>query len=497
MSKKNWCICRGFAAAAAILQFFTVSAAQNAEISLSADSGKLPRVRVSGRVFNLGSDTKVRNISFPNRIAGLNLPAGRVGGMQLHVAGGARVSHRELIPGEFLSDGVFETFEYEVSLPVPMENRAAAHISWIGPENGILMLSDLLPMLDGRYYPVKLKFSLPDGWEMYSEEKEQGNGEYLIQEIDEAVFLIGTGLRRFGGGQAGKRGRFDITFSGSWLFSENDAATMTSEIASFYSKMLGRTAEPFVVNLMKFPGVAAPGNWEAETRGRTVTIISSDMPFRSQSIQRLHEQLRHELFHLWIPNGLSLEGNYDWFYEGFTLYVSLKTGVMLNQIGFGDFLDTLARAKNIDERQDGRISLIGEADNRWTGAETRIYARGMAVAFLSDVKMLTASGGKRSIEDVYRRLLETYQSPGPEADGNEAILKILRTNAELIPVIEKYITGVEKIVWRTELLAAGIEDAGENSRSRLVVSAKPSGRQKALLDKLGYNNWRKLSRQRK
>ena len=42
-----------------------------------------------------------------------------------------------------------------------------------------------------------------------------------------------------------------------------------------------------------------------------------------------------------IPNDVNLSGNYDWFYEGFALYQSLKLAVGLNRIRFEDFLDTL------------------------------------------------------------------------------------------------------------------------------------------------------------
>jgi hypothetical protein len=126
-------------------------------------------------------------------------------------------------------------------------------------------------------------------------------------------------------------------------------------------------ANEIFVNVLKFPQQVGFGQWQAETRGRNITIISSDMAFRTQSLQRLHEQLRHEMFHLWIPNGVNLEGNYDWFYEGFALYASLKMAVAMNRIRFGDFLDTLSRAQAIDARQSNRLSLIDASHERWSG----------------------------------------------------------------------------------------------------------------------------------
>ena len=49
----------------------------------------------------------------------------------------------------------------------------------------------------------------------------------------------------------------------------------------------------------------------------------------------------HEILHLWVPNSLKLEGDYDWFFEGFTLYVALRTALELKIITFDGFLNTL------------------------------------------------------------------------------------------------------------------------------------------------------------
>jgi hypothetical protein len=80
----------------------------------------------------------------------------------------------------------------------------------------------------------------------------------------------------------------------------------------------------------------------------------------------------------------------------------------------------------------------------------------------------------------------------PRHDGNAVILTSLQDQG-LISIIDKYITGTDNITWKTELEAIGIEALEENTIVRLKVKEKPTGRQKAFLEKLGYNNWRKLS----
>jgi predicted metalloprotease with PDZ domain len=223
-------------------------------------------------------------------------------------------------------------------------------------------------------------------------------------------------------------------------------------------------------------------------------IASTDMPFKSQSIQRLHEQLRHEVFHFWIPNGVNLTGNYDWFYEGFALYQSLKLGVSVNRLRFEDYLDTLSRAYDIDAHST-RKSLVELSRERWmTDNNTRIYARGILVAFLCDLALLDASDGKRSTDNLVREIYSRHRPPAAAQDANTAILGALRANKELSPIVDRYITGTNAIEWQEYLKAIGVEPVMVHGATRLTVTQKPSGRQKKLLDKLGYNNWRKLSK---
>ena len=170
---------------------------------------------------------------------------------------------------------------------------------------------------------------------------------------------------------------------------------MAAEIFINYQELFAaKPNQKTQIFLLRFPKDIKSGRWEAETRGANVVIISSDMPFKTHSVQRLHEQLRHEIFHLWLPNGVNLSGNYDWFYEGFALYASLRTALAMNQIRFEDFLDTLGRAHSIDTLQSRRVSLIEASKNRWNGANTQVYARGMLVAFLIDTALLQKSKGK-------------------------------------------------------------------------------------------------------
>jgi hypothetical protein len=76
-------------------------------------------------------------------------------------------------------------------------------------------------------------------------------------------------------------------------------------------------------------------------------------------------------------------------------------------------------------------------------------------------------------------------------DGNAAAVSIPQNNKDLGPVIDKYIMNSGKFAWEPELLLAGLE-----MKNGLSVMPKLNGRQKDLLDALGYNNWRQLSKQK-
>ena len=284
-----------------------------------------------------------------------------------------------------------------------------------------------------------------------------------------------------------------MVFVGKFQFTMDEALGTAESIYGKYRDQLGVQESRAMIAVVKFPDQIHRDAWEADTSGKNITIVTSDASFKSQALQQLHEQMRHEIFHLWIPNGVNLSGNYDWFYEGAALYQSLKTGVALNRIRFDDYLDTLSRAYDVDRGLPTNLSLIDVSKNRWSGDNnTKIYARGMLVAFLCDLALLEKSKGKRSVEDLLRKLYEQHRPPAVEMDANTAILSLLRSNSELMPIIDRNITGAESIEWNELLKAAGLEVASSGPTTKLQVIAKPTGAQKNLLDKLGYNNWRKL-----
>lgn len=481
-----WLIC------AEILLLVFASAAQEIEINIKIESSAT--AAIDGRFLRENFLQSDKNWSFVNSLAGAENLGARVSDLKLSGESGA-VALKKFIDGEYLAENPANVWAYKIELNPLSNSSAMAHVSWISGGQGILMLGDLLPQFraeDNQPISAKIKFELPAGWKIISGEKRLSENVFYAPNIEKAIFLVGKNWREKE--ISVDKTLLNLAFSGEWNFSDDEAGQITRDIFEEYEKLFGGAPiEKAQISLIHFPKNVQFGRWEAETRGANLTVLSSDMPFKTSSLQRLHEQLRHELFHLWIPNNLALTGNYDWFYEGFTVYQALKTGLQTNQIRFEDFLATLAEAYHIDNFQTRKISLIEASKNRWNGANSQVYSRGMIAAFLCDAALLRQSNGKRQISDVFREIYNKYRVPNEPQDGNAAILSVLENHAELRPTIEKYIKGTEKIDWQADLETIGVEAAEENSFTKLSVKAKLNNHQKNLLNKLGYNNWREIA----
>ncbi len=475
------------------------ASAQTIEVNLGIEAGAPQTVVIDGGFLQQNAIESNRNWVFLNSFSGIENLAARISDLSLNDKSGLKISYKKFASGEYLADDAASFWSYRIAanLPLsPQNTNAPAHVSWVDGERGILMLDDLLPQFSGKNnqkISARVKFDLPQDWAVISGERRTAKNVFAVENVEKAIFFIGKNWREkqitVG------RDNLNLAISGDFQFSDEEAGKVAAEIFAKYRDLFGEApSQKTQISLIRFPRQVKFGRWSAETRGANLTVLSADMPFKAQSLQRLHEQLRHEIFHLWMPNNLALTGNYDWFYEGFAVYQALKTGVNLNRIRFEDFLDTLAQAYDLDRMQTQKISLVKVSKTNKSGANNHVYARGMLAAFLCDVALLRASRGKHSVVDVLREIYRKHRFPNTMQDGNQAVLEVLRARTELKSIVEKYVEGDEKINWTADLNDAGIEQTIENSFVKLKINAKLNGRQKDLLNELGYNNWRKILR---
>jgi hypothetical protein len=461
----------------------TSAAAQDLEVRIKIDENQPSIARIEGRYLN---GKRVSELSFLESYAGIARLNDRVADVKL---GDQIISNSKTATREYRADSTFSSFSYTIALHKPTLLLVAAHVSWLSNDDGILDLDDMLPQpTDG--VRVRVTLELPRGWRSISNEAGPDESVLKVSDARRAVIFVGNSWRSkpISGSQV------KLAVAGEHQVTDEAMATDIAAIYSQYVKIFGSAASgpPPQVAIVRFPSTFGAGAWEAETRGSTVTILTSGGLSPTDAEQRLNQQLRHELFHLWFPNGVNLSGDYDWFYEGFAVYEASKLGVAMNQIRFEDFLSTIGRAADID-RFTTKRSLIEASQDRWSGASSQVYARGMLVAFLCDVALLDASKGKTSVESLLKQIFDEHRAPAPAINGNDAIIGTLRSHPELMPIVDDYINGSKAVDLTPIVQKTGIQATIRDQLTQLTVAEKPNGRQKALLDKLGYNNWLKLA----
>lgn len=475
----------------AVICFILVTSLFAQDISVTVKVISSNQLEIVGKFKE--ESVSLTNWSFLQEYADASNLAERIQNIELSDDKAEKINFKKFNSGEYVAERKPTFFKYQVNLIPSKKMTDSAHTSWLNENGGILMLADLLPEFNSEN--ILVDFELPKDFKIAHPYPLLEKIEPTGFRIEDGVFLVGRNWRereiKFTDKDKTSIVRLAIV-ENYWQFSDDEAAEMTKSIVEEYRKIFGQLPNPLSqIILSPFPQENSnPDRWRAETRGSTVTIISGSLPYKSQAIQRLHEQLRHEIFHLWLPNSLALSGNYDWFYEGFTIYHALRSGVELNQIRFEDFLNTLGKAYDLSEGQTD--SLIQASNKRWSGGGNFVYAKGLVVAFLCDAMILQATKGKKNLKEVFSQIYQKHKIPNQLQDGNSAIISILRSFPEIQPIVQNYIEGKSKISWENSLALFGIEQEKSNFGVQLRVSEKLNGRQKDLLDKLGYNQWRKI-----
>lgn len=424
--------------------------------------------------------------SFRNIYGGVTGLGERVENFQVAAAPGESVSVRNLAPGEFRSSTRVSRFSYEIRIDERSRLAELSHVSWMNQERGFLMLADLLPQIGREAFnssSATIEFKLPAGWTVASVLRRNKNQQYTVSDTDDAVFYIGRALRE-------KTARVDsmelvLVTSGDWAFADGDALELAGKVAREYSRLTKyRLPGRSVVMLAPFAEVVGPERWTAETRGSSVVLLMGRNAGARALLARLGVVLTHELFHLWVPNALALEGDYDWFFEGFTLYQALLTALRLDLIRFEDYLDTIARVydsyRSLPDRD--KLSLIEASERRWTASPSFVYDKGMLVAFTYDLKLRQVSRDGTPVAEIYPQL---FQAAAGRGNANEIIMSILSLRPGMKQFAERYVQNPSEIELQATLAPFGLRAETTGFRTRIVID-KPNNEQRSLLRSLGY-----------
>jgi hypothetical protein len=460
--------------------------AQTLHARISVISVAPARLRIEAELPNPTSA-----LSFRNSYAGVLGLGDRIEKLEVVNAKGEKISGQKLAPGEFQTTEKFTQFIYEVNLTEPSRPAQMSHVSWLNREHGLLLLSDLLPVStkeSGSFSAAVIGLDVPAGWTVMSNVTNQ-RGQFSSDSPDDTVFLIGPALHE----KSRRLASTDISIvtSVKWPFSDNDALKIAGQIIEQYSEVtrfqLKRNA---VVMLIPYPGEAGPDSWSAETRGNDVVLLLGRKASGKRVLSRLGIVLSHELFHLWVPNSLKLDGDYDWFFEGFTLYQALRMDLRLGLISFDDYLETIARVYDsfLTSPDAERLSLIGASERRWTTSSSLVYEKGMLVAFIYDLALRKFSSCRASLDDVYSEL---FQSDAPrQTKANETIIKLLSEREGLESFAKQYVESAGGIDLDSVVAAYGIQvqRGGQGANTKLVIRRDPDKAQRQLLGCIGYRN---------
>ena len=392
----------------------------------------------------------------------------------------------ELIPvktvaaGEFRSEATANTLSYTVKIP-PVRPGDLAHISWSTQDRGLLMLADLLPESLATGGRVSVDFNLPKGWVVKSPSKD--GDSFSQSELDNAVFLLGPAVRSSSKSIEGLELR--LIADGAWDFSDKKVLESAGKVLDWYFKLIGfkLRSKPTIL-LAPLPPSNSDALWKAETRGSTIVLLVNPHARFRNSMGQLGIIFTHELFHLWIPNSLAFKGDYDWFFEGFTLYVALQAALKLKLITFQEALNTLARVYDSYLSYSDNSTLIEASESRWTSAVPLVYDKGMLVAFLYDLTVRLESGGKMSLLDRYRGLFN--HSVDEPANANDVIIRMLSSSPATEGFATSYILSRNRIELEKVLTSFGLQLNLEGSTSQLYVRKDLTDPQRQVLRSLGY-----------
>ena len=425
------------------------------------------------------------SLSFMNTYAGVIGLGERIEKLTAVNDVGETIEVRKLAPGVFQGDAKFARFSYEVNLAGPIRPAQMSHVSWLNSERGLLMLADLLPQRFGNISTTSasVELQLPNGWLAASNTRRDGS-HFSTDDSGSAAFSIGSPVREKSRRRSANS--FSIITSGKWPFSEDEAMKIAERVLEQHSRVTGSELNRnAVLMLTPYPGDVGPENWTAETRGNTVVVLMGNNASRKRVLARLGIVLSHELFHLWIPNSLKLDGDYDWFFEGFTLYHALRTDLRLGLIDFDGFLNTIAKvnASYQAKAETDRFSLIEISERRWTTASSLVYEKGMLAAFVYDLTLRSLSKCGASLDHVYADL---FRLPATgHRNANETIIRVLTEREGMKTFSKDYIESAGRIRLDGALEPFGIQ---VQSPSKLVVKNDLTTSQVRLLDCLGYKN---------
>ena len=324
--------------------------------------------------------------------------------------------------------------------------------------------------------PLQLEVEAPTGWRVTTALRGCG-GRFTASGYDELVdspLEIGT-HRLLEWELEGKTHRWAVWGRGN--LDEQRLVADTSRIILAEKALFGELPYPdytFILHLT--PG----GAGGLEHRDSTL-LLADRWAFRGPPYERVLGLVAHEFFHLW--NGKRIRpavlGPFDytaenytrdlWVVEGITSYY---TDLLLRRAGViasHRYLERLAEAIVRFQSLPGR-SVQSLADSSWNtwikfyrpdantpNSSISYYEKGALVALLLDLRIRAATGNRRSLDDVMRRLWSEFGARDvgfPEGEVERIAAEV--AGLDLGPFFDLALRGTDELPFDEILAGAGL-----------------------------------------
>lgn len=200
-------------------------------------------------------------------------------------------------------------------------------------------------------------------------------------------------------------------------------------------------------------------------------------PPRRDGIMLWGNNLAHELYHLWIGGRIrgTNSDDHEWFDEGFTDYYAdlalVHSGLIADDLFWRKAEKVIGRYTYSKFSSLYPPHSLAEASSDKGRYRFAVYDGGWTAAFCLDTRILAASNGERSLDDVmgllYRRFAEpsrAFSLAGLEAAAIEA------SEADLQDFFTRHVHGREPIPARDCLVAAGMDGQFQPYAGELWIS---------------------------
>ena len=202
---------------------------------------------------------------------------------------------------------------------------------------------------------------------------------------------------------------------------------------------------------------ASPGSLHGGVFGSDVSFLA-DEPLGPGNAERWRPFLCHEIFHLW--NGTAIDfpaGQQYWFTEGVTEYEAHLLPLRLGEAEREGFLSTFAGKAARYLEAAGTKGLLAAGDEKFLN-NALIYDGGALAALVLDVEIRTASGNKRSLDDLLRALYERARGRKGKGLTNDDVVRTASKVAgkPMDGFFERYVKGSEALPLAEALRKAGL-----------------------------------------